>query len=52
MLQIILENQAFQRAAKFIEMKGIVLLVKINEMYNTFKSLSATRYLSRHEGGT
>ena len=27
-----LENQAFQRTAKFIEMKGIVILVKLDEM--------------------
>ena len=27
-----LENQAFQRTAKFIEMEGIVILVKLDEM--------------------
>ena len=30
----ILQNQVFQRTAKFIEIKGIVLLVKVDEMYN------------------
>ena len=39
-LQNILESQAFQRAAKFIEMKGIVVLVKVDEMCNILKSLS------------
>ena len=46
-----LENQAFQRIAKFIMvdsyemdfMKGIVILVKVDEMYNILKS--ANHYL-------
>ena len=49
-LQNILENQAFQRTAKFIEMKGIVKLAKVDEMYNIFKSLLATGYWPRGEG--
>ena len=44
-LQNILENQTFQRTAKFIMtdfyemdfMKGIVILVKVDEMYNILK---------------
>ena len=32
-LQNVLENQAFQRTAKFIEMKGTVILVKVDEVY-------------------
>ena len=41
-----LENQTFQRSAKFIEMKGIVILikVKVNEMYNNLKSLLREGY--------
>ena len=31
-------------------MKGIVILVKVDEMYNIFKSLIATGYWSRYEG--
>ena len=48
-----LENQTFQRSAKFIEMKDIVILikVKVNEMYNILKSLLATGYSSRDESG-
>ena len=46
--QNILENQTFQRTAKFIMadfyemdfMKGIAILVKEDEMYNIFKSAS------------
>ena len=41
-LQNILENLAFKRTAKFIEIKGIVILVKVDEMYNIVKSLLAT----------
>ena len=41
-LQNILENQAFQRIVKFIEIKGVVLLVKVDEMYNILKSVPAT----------
>ena len=37
-----LENQAFQRIVKFIEIKGVVLLVKVDEMYNILKSVPAT----------
>ena len=36
----ILENQTFQETAKFIEMKGIVILVKVDERYNILKSLT------------
>ena len=47
-LQNILENQMFQRMAKFIMvdfykmdfMKGIVILVKVDKMYNILKSAS------------
>ena len=46
-LQDILENQAFQRIAKFMEMKDIVILVKVDEMYNILKSLLATGCWSR-----
>ena len=37
--QNILENYAFQRTAKFTEMKGIVMLAKGDQMYNILKSL-------------
>ena len=47
----ILQNQEFQRTAKFIQEKDIVILVKVDEMYNILKSLLATGYWSRHEGG-
>ena len=50
-LQDILENQPFQRTAEFIEMKGIVIFVKVDEMYTILKSLIATGYWSRHEVG-
>ena len=47
-LQNILENQAFQRIAKFIMadfyeidfIKGIVILLKVDEMHNILKSAS------------
>ena len=47
-LQNILENQTFQRIAKFtmadfyetVFMKSIVILVKLGEMYNILKSAS------------
>ena len=41
-----LENQTFQRSAKFVEVKGIVILikVKVNEMYNNLKSLLREGY--------
>ena len=41
-----LENQTFQRSAKFVEMKGIFILikVKVNEMYNNLKSLLREGY--------
>ena len=40
-LQNILENQKFQRIVKFMDfMKGIVILVKVDEMYNILKSAS------------
>ena len=38
-------------SAKFIEMKDIVILVKLDEMYNILKSLLATGYWSRHKDG-
>ena len=52
--QNIIENQAFQRTAKFIETKSIVVLfkvldkvfVKVDEMYNILKSLLAERWRS------
>ena len=61
-LQYILENQTFQRISKFIMadfyvmdfVKDIVILVKIDEMYNILKSLLfllGTIYWSRDEGG-
>ena len=31
-------------------MKGIVILVSVDEMYNVLKSLLASRYWSRDEG--
>ena len=36
------ENQVFQRTAKFIEMKGVVMLVKVDGMSNVLKSVLAT----------
>ena len=48
----IIENQALQRTATFIEMKGIVMLVKVDEVYNILKILLATSYWSRYEDGT
>ena len=47
----ILENQAFQRTAKIIEMNDIVILAEVDEMYNILKSFLATGYWSRHDGG-
>ena len=47
----IIENQALQRTATFIEMKGIVMLVKVDEVYNILKILLATSYWSRYEDG-
>ena len=47
-LQNILENQAFHRTEKLIEMEGIVLLVKVDEMYNIFKSVLATVLRNSH----
>ena len=47
----ILENLAFNRTEKFIEIKGVVILVKVDEMYNIVKILLATDYWSRHEDG-
>ena len=58
-LQNILENQTFQRIAKFIMkvyfyemefMKGFVILVKINEMCNILKSLSHCLLVERRDG--
>ena len=45
-----LEDKAFQRTAKYIEMKGSVILVKVDEMYNILGSLLATVHCSRDEG--
>ena len=45
-----LEDQAFQRTAKYIEMKGSVILVKVDEMYNILRNLLATGHWSRDEG--
>ena len=41
-LQNTLENLAFKRTVKFIEIKGIVILVKVDEMYNIVNPLLAT----------
>ena len=57
-LQNILENQTFQRIAKFIMadfyemdfMKGIVILVKVDEMYNILKSASHCVLIERWDG--
>ena len=57
-LENVLENQTFQRIAKFIMadfyemdfMKGIVLLVKADEMYNTLKSASHCLLVERKDG--
>ena len=57
-LQNILENQMFQRIAKFIMadfyemdfMKGIVILVKVDEMYNILKSASHCLLVERWNG--
>ena len=51
-LQNFLENQAVQRTGKFIEMKGIVILAKVREMYNIFKSLIVIVYWSRYKERT
>ena len=57
-LQNILKNQTFQRIAKFIMvhfyemdfMKGIVILVKVDEIYNTLKSASHCLLVERWNG--
>ena len=49
-LQNILENQASQKTAKFIKMKSIVILRKVNEMYNTLQTLLGTGNYSKDEG--
>ena len=57
-LQSILENQTFQRIAKFITadfyemdlIKGIVTLVKVDEMCNIFKSASQCLLVERWDG--
>ena len=57
-LQNILENQTFQRIAKFtmadfyetVFMKGIVILVKLGEMYNILKSASHCLLVERWDG--
>ena len=38
-LENISKNQAFQRTTKFIEMKGIVVLVQVSEMHNILNCL-------------
>ena len=58
-LKIISENQTFQRTVKFTKvdfyemdfMKGIFILVKVDEMYKILKSLLTNRFWSRDEGG-
>ena len=47
-LQNILKNQAFHRTEKLIGMEGIVLLVKVHEMYNILKSVLATVLRNSH----
>ena len=57
-LQNILENQMFQRIAKFIMadfyemdfMKGIVILVKVDEMYNILKPATHGLLVERWDG--
>ena len=57
-LQNISENQLFQRIAKFILadsyemcfMKGIFILVKVDEMYNILKSASHCLLVERWDG--
>ena len=54
-LQKILENQTFQRIAKFIMfdyykmdfMRGNATLVKVDEMYNILKSASHSVFVER-----
>ena len=54
-LQNILENQTFQRIEKFIMtdfyemdiMKGIAILVKVDDMYNILKSVSHCLLVTR-----
>ena len=58
-LQNISENQTFQRTAKFAMadfyemdfMKGIVILVKVDEMYEILKSLLTNRFWLRDGTG-
>ena len=57
-LQNISENQTFQRTSMFIMadfyemdfMKGIVILVNVDEMYKVLESLLANRFWSRDKG--
>ena len=35
-------SSGFYRISKFIEMKGVVILIKVDEMYNIFKSMLVT----------
>ena len=57
-LEYILENQTFQRIAKFIMadfyemdfMKGIVILVKVDEMYNILKPATHGLLVERWDG--
>ena len=57
-LQNIIENHTFQRIPKFIMtdfyeidfMKGIVILVKVDEMYNILKSASHCLLVERWYG--
>ena len=54
-LQNILENQVFQRIANFIRinfyemnlMKGNVILVDVDQMYNIFKSASHCLFVEK-----
>ena len=58
-LQNISENQTFQRTPKFIMadfyemdfMKGIAILINVEEMQKILESLLANRFQSRDKGG-
>ena len=47
-----LRKSGVSENSKFIELKGIVILVKLDEMYSILKSLLANGYWSRRESGT
>ena len=40
-------SNRFCRISKFIEMKGFVILVKVDEMYNILKSFLGSYYLAK-----